>query len=217
MDKLVASREELRKLDAPVEDSIPAEDLKREYESAAHYSGQTLEALTCLQCRLENLSIGSTAQAAPSATVNTLLAPTTTPSQICGPRLPTLTIKPFHEHVCQWTSFLKQFNGSVYTNQTLTTTYKFHYLRNYLVGEAAAAIAGLPTTEACYESSIQLLKDSFGDKSRIIQRHFRILRELQDVASPSNTKLRRLYDCAQRSVRCLNVQDVLTSSFSAML
>lgn len=60
IDKLVASREELRKINAEVDDSIPLEELEREYETAAHYNDQTLETLTRLQCRLEDLGFGST-------------------------------------------------------------------------------------------------------------------------------------------------------------
>ncbi|XP_077564311.1 uncharacterized protein LOC144179743 [Haemaphysalis longicornis] len=218
LDKLMASREELSKIDAQVEDAVPVEELEREYESAAHYNDKTLEALTRLTYRLEELSVSSTAQPAPSAAINTPHAPTTVPSHITGPRLPTLTIKPFYGDMCQWTSFWEQFNGAVHTNQALTTTEKFHYPRNYLEGDAAAAIAGLPTTEACYESAIQQLQYRFGDKRRIVQRHFRNLRKLQHVTSLSEEReLRRLYDCVQLNVRCLNLLDVPTSSFAAML
>ncbi|XP_077564546.1 uncharacterized protein LOC144180011 [Haemaphysalis longicornis] len=217
LDKLMASREELSKIDAQVEDAVPVEELER-YESAARYNDQTIEALTRLTYRLEELSVSDTAQPAPSAAVSTPEAPTTVPSQISGPRLPTLTIKPFYGDVCQWTSFWEQFNGAVHTNQALTTTEKFKYLRNYLEGDAAAAIAGLPTTEACFESAIQQLQDKFGDKRRIVQRHFRNLRELQHVTSLSEEReLRRFYDCVQLNVRCLNLLDVPTSSFAAML
>ncbi|XP_037518346.1 uncharacterized protein LOC119395132 [Rhipicephalus sanguineus] len=210
IDKLVASRDELRKINADIEEVIPVEELEKEYESAANYDDQAL--------RLEDLSLGNTRQTSPSTTLNTPSAPTTAASQSFGPRLPTPTIKLFHGDLCQWTSFWERFNGVVHTNPTLSTTDKFHYLHNYLVGEAAAAIAGLPTTEACYESAIQLLKQRFGDKSRIVQQHFRALRELQPVTSPSDTReLRRLYDTVQLNVRCLNVLDVPTSSFSAML
>lgn len=166
LDKLMASREELSKIDAQVEDAVPVEELEREYESAARYNDQTLEALTRLTYRLEELGVSDTAQPAPSAAVSTPQAPTTVPSQISGPRLPMLTIQPFHGDVCSWTSFWEQFNGAVHTNRALTATDKFHYLRNCWSGEAAAAIAGLRTTEACYESAVQLLKDRF-DKSRI--------------------------------------------------
>ncbi|XP_077564716.1 uncharacterized protein LOC144180208 [Haemaphysalis longicornis] len=218
LDKLMASSEELSKIDAQVEDNVTVEELEREYESAAHYNDQTLKALTHLTYWLEELSISSTAQTVPSAAINTPHAPTTVPSQITGPRLPTLAIKPFYGDVCQWTSFWEQFNGAVRTNQALTITDKFHYLRNYLEGDAAAAIAGLPTTEACYESAIQQLQDRFGDKRRIIQRHFRMLRGLQHVPSASDTReLRSLYDSVQLNIRCLNVLDVPMSSFAAML
>ncbi|KAL1434934.1 hypothetical protein MTO96_011333 [Rhipicephalus appendiculatus] len=58
IDKLVASREELRKINAELEDVIPVEELETEYESEAHDDDQTLETLTRLRCRLEDLSIG---------------------------------------------------------------------------------------------------------------------------------------------------------------
>ncbi|KAL1466924.1 hypothetical protein MTO96_042409, partial [Rhipicephalus appendiculatus] len=57
IDKLVASRDELRKIIAELEDVIPVEELETEYESAAHYDDQTLDTLARLRCRLEDLSI----------------------------------------------------------------------------------------------------------------------------------------------------------------
>ncbi|KAH6944157.1 hypothetical protein HPB50_002088 [Hyalomma asiaticum] len=129
-----------------------------------------------------------------------------------------LTRKPFYGDLCQYTSFREQLSAPVYVNSTLNTTEKFYYLCDYLVGEAAAAIAGLPTTEACYESAIQLLKKRCGDKSRIVQQHFRAHRELQPVTSPSDTtKLRMVYDGFPVNVRSLNVLDVPTRNFAAML
>lgn len=111
-----------------------------------------------------------------------------------------------------------QFNEAVHRNPSLSTTDKFHYLRNYLIGEAEAVIAGLPTTEACYEGAIQLLKQRFRDKSRTVQPRFRSLRELPSVTSSLDTRgLCKLYDGIQMNVQCLNVLHVPTSSFSAML
>ncbi|KAH6943826.1 hypothetical protein HPB50_000120 [Hyalomma asiaticum] len=215
LDKLAVSRDELRKINAELEDVIPVEDLERECDSAANYDDQTLETLTRLRCRLEEISVSNMAQNPPSTTLSTPHAPTPFASQSFEPRLPTLTIKPFHGDVCQWTSFWEQFSAAVHSNSTLSTTDKFHYLHSYLVGEAAAVIAGLPMTEACYESVIQ---ERFGDKSRFVQQHFRALRELQPVRSPSDTrKLRMLYDGVQLNVRSLSVLDVPTSSSAAML
>ncbi|KAH7958678.1 hypothetical protein HPB49_004287 [Dermacentor silvarum] len=95
--KLVANRDELQEINAELEDVISVEDLEREYESAAHYDDQTLETLTRLRARLEDLSIGSTVQTPPSTTPNKPSAPTTVSSESFGPRLPTLSINPFHE------------------------------------------------------------------------------------------------------------------------
>ncbi|XP_077528263.1 uncharacterized protein LOC144139910 [Haemaphysalis longicornis] len=218
LNKLMASRKELSKIDAQVEDTVPVEELEREYESEAHYNDQTLEGLTRLTYRLEELGVSCMAQPDPSAAVSMPKGPTMVQSQISGPRLPMLTIQPFQGDLCSWMLFWEQFNGAVHINRALTATDKFHYLRNYLEGDAAAAIAGLPTTEACYESAIQQLHDRFGDKRRIVQRHFRNLRELQHVSSLlEERELGKHYDCIQLNVRCLNLRDVPMSSFAAML
>ncbi|XP_077550606.1 uncharacterized protein LOC144163744 [Haemaphysalis longicornis] len=185
LDNLMATRENQCKIDAQIEDAVPVEELEREYASAALYNDKTLEALTRLTEQLEELSVRGTTQPGPSAAINTPQAPAMVPSQISRPRLPMLTIQPFHGE---------------------------------LEGDAAAAIAGLPTTQACYESAIQQLQDRFGDKRRIVQRHLRMLRRLHHVPSASDTReLRSLYDGVQLNIRCLNVFDVPTSSFSAML
>ncbi|XP_075540101.1 uncharacterized protein LOC142575011 [Dermacentor variabilis] len=218
MDKLVASRDELRKINAELEDVIQVEDLERVYESAAHYDDQTLKTLRRLRGRLGDLSVGSTLETPSSTALNMPPTPTTVASQSFGPSLPMLTIKPFHGDVCQWTSFWEQFNGVVHANVALRKTDKFHYLRNYLVGEAATAIAGLLTTEACYQSAVQLLEQRFGDRSQIVQHHFSALCELQPVTSPSDTReLRGLYDVIQLNVRYINVLEVPTSCVAATL
>ncbi|KAH7964199.1 hypothetical protein HPB51_027561 [Rhipicephalus microplus] len=119
-----------------------------------------------------------------STTNNLPLAPTTAVSQKFESHFPALTIKLFHGDVRQWKPFRECFNEAVHTN----TTNKFQHLRNYLVGEAR-----LPTKDTCYEIAIQLLKQRVGDKSRIIQQHFRALREQPPVMSSSNTReLRKL-------------------------
>lgn len=100
----------------------------------------------------------------------------------------------------------------------LTTTDKFHYLRRCLTGDAAAAIAGLPTTEICYAEAITILQQRFGDQRRIERQHLNALRNLPHVASANDVRgLRNLYDTTQLNVRCLNSLNVPTSSFSAML
>lgn len=60
-------------------------------------------------------------------------------------------------------------------------------------GEGAAAMDSLLTTEECYESAIQLLKERFGDKNPIRQRYFRASHEMQHVKSASDTKYLRYF------------------------
>lgn len=106
----------------------------------------------------------------------------------------------------------------MHSNATLSETDKFHYLRNYLRGEAAAAIAGFATTSACYGNAVQLLKDRYGDKRQIEQHRLRALRDIRCVRLASDVQqLRNLYDQVQMNMRGLDALGVPTSSFSAML
>ncbi|KAH8019739.1 hypothetical protein HPB51_021562 [Rhipicephalus microplus] len=141
----------------------------------------------------------------------------TAASQSVGPRLPTLSIKLFNGDVCRWTSFWEQLNGAVHTNPTLSTTDKFHYLCNYVVGDTAAAITDYRRMRRAISAN-QMLKQRFRDKSKIKQWHFGALRELNHVTSPSDIRdLHRLYDTLQLNVQCLNALDVPTNSFAVML
>ncbi|XP_037502304.1 uncharacterized protein LOC119376594 [Rhipicephalus sanguineus] len=200
-----------------MEDHIPTEELASEYAAAADYEDQAVATLARLQCRIEDINNAQRAVDAgnPASTVH---APTNVGNAHIGPRLPRLEIKPFNGNIREWTAFWEQFEGTVHSNATLSETDKFHYLRNYLRGEAAAAIAGFATTSACYGNAVQLLKDRYGDKRQIEQHHLRALRDIRCVRLASDVQqLRTLYDQVQMNMRGLDALGVPTSSFSAML
>lgn len=135
-----------------------------------------------------------------------------------GPKIPKLELSTFEGELSNWLAFWEQFDGAIHKNPTLASTDKFHYLRRCLTGDAAAAIAGLPTTETCYAEAITILQQRFGDQRRVERQHLNALRNLPQVASAGDVKgLRNLYDTTQLNIRCLNSLKVPTSSFSAML
>ncbi|KAH6933575.1 hypothetical protein HPB50_016470 [Hyalomma asiaticum] len=130
-----------------MEDHIPTDELASEYTAAADYEDQALATLARLQCRIEDIN---NAQRGVDAGNSASTVHANVGNVNIGPRLPRLEIKPFNGNIRAWTAFWEQFEGTAHSNAILNETDKFHYLRNYLRGEAAAAVAGFATTSACY-------------------------------------------------------------------
>ncbi|XP_042147986.1 uncharacterized protein LOC121046466 [Ixodes scapularis] len=116
------------------------------------------------------------------------------------------------------TSATASFSGAVHSNDSITRSEKFHYLRTLVTGPAAAAIAGLQATEACYDDAIHILTQRFGDRRRIEQDHLAKLRSLPPVASAKDTRgLRRIYDHVQTNIRGLRGLGVGSSTYCTMM
>ena len=79
---------------------------------------------------------------------------------------------------------------------------KFSYLKAQLTGDASRAIAGFPLSNVNYEQAIKLLKERFGQPSKITSAH---MQALLDIASPINqlTSLQLFYDTMENHVRGL--------------
>lgn len=114
--------------------------------------------------------------------------------------------------------FWEQYYTTIHTNAALSTVEKHSYLRRYLAGEADSAVEGLPTTEACYNDAVKMVKRRFCDKRRIEQQHLTALRCLFNVKSATDTKGgRKLYDLTQLNVRGLTTLGVSSAGYSATL
>lgn len=95
---------------------------------------------------------------------------------------------------------------------------KFNYLRAALIGDGAAAIAGLQPTSECYDDAIDILQQRFGNQAALIQDHIDSLMNLTPVSSPRNVRaLRRMYDNIQAHLRGLKALGVGEESYCAML
>ncbi|KAH9360269.1 hypothetical protein HPB48_005721 [Haemaphysalis longicornis] len=135
-----------------------------------------------------------------------------------GPSLPKLAITPFCGYLCRWNEFWELFDQMINKNSGLSVCEKFHYLRLFLKGDAASAIGRLPTTEACYQDSLAMLKKRFGDCTRLEQEYFARLRMINPVRSSRDTSgLRKLSDQVSATNRGLETLGVKRSSFSSML
>ena len=63
------------------------------------------------------------------------------------------------------------YKSVVHEDRSLNAIIKFSYLRDLLEGSAAAAIAGLSTTESNYAAAIDLLQKRFSDSQVVISGH----------------------------------------------
>ena len=111
--------------------------------------------------------------------------------------LPTFTGNPLH-----WCTFWDSFEASVHSNSNLSGVQKFSYLQAQLVGDASRAIAGFPLTNNNYEQAVNLLKERFGQPSKIINAH---MQALLDLPSPCYqlSSLQLFYDSMENHVRGL--------------
>ena len=65
-------------------------------------------------------------------------------------RLPKLIIEKFYGDVSMWQEFWSQYETAIHNNDSLCKKKKFIYLKTYLTGPAAKAVAGLMLTDSNY-------------------------------------------------------------------
>ncbi|XP_040066343.1 uncharacterized protein LOC120839989 [Ixodes scapularis] len=196
LERLKANNRALQELNVEIEDHISEQDLVAEYTTVTEYDDEAIRMMALLDCKADSLrrkeqqaqATQMTTSATTSASATTDLGRNRT-NMTSGVKLPKL---------------LQTFNGE--------------YLRNHVTGPAAAAIAGLQATEACYDDAIEILTLRFGDKRRIEQNHLAKLRALPPVASAKDTKgLRKMYDHVQTNIRGLKGLGVRSATYCTMM
>ncbi|KAE8293762.1 hypothetical protein D5F01_LYC06696 [Larimichthys crocea] len=83
--------------------------------------------------------------------------PSGTPSRATV-TLPKLYINKYDREISMWQEFWDQFQTAIHENNELSKAEKFTYLKSYLVGPAARAIAGLKITERNYDDQREIRK-----------------------------------------------------------
>ena len=83
-------------------------------------------------------------------------------------RLPKLTLPTFNGDVQTWQTFWDSFESTVHQNINLTNVQRFSYLKSQLEGETARTIDGFAVTHTNYARAIDLLRERYGQKHKII-------------------------------------------------
>ena len=138
------------------------------------------------------------------------------------PKLPDLQIQKFNGDLEHYQEFMDAFTSTIDKNKKLDEVDKFRYLRMYLedVREGdgpKSLIEGFSTTADNYQSALQLIKETYGKKERIIMSHVSKLLNLEVKENLDKGSLRILFNKVQTHVRSLEVLGISSDQFSIFL
>ena len=185
--------------DALLEDVNHAADFR---EGARNYRVEAAERLRQLSAA-PGSSIASGAESASS----------TSTSEV---KLPKISLPSFSGDVLQWESFWDVFSATVHESDISSVT-KFSYLKSSLTGEAAQAIQGLALTAANYDTAVDILKERYGRKERLIFTH---INQLLSIVVPSKctlSSLKTLNDTLKGHTRALENLGINSEQYGVIL
>ncbi|XP_064475828.1 uncharacterized protein LOC135389726 [Ornithodoros turicata] len=212
--RLISNDTELRQINKDVEPLLKPDELEEEYPTIIAYEDEAHGAIAELRTRIAETQITE------QPTTQNPSVPTSSGAERprAGAKLPKLQLQCFAGELTRWQAFWEHYKTTIHDNTTLAKAEKFQYLRSLLRGSAASAIMGLQATESCYDDAIEILKERFGDRSRIEREHLSRLRSLPAVRSTGDVHgLRKLYDHVQNHVRGLRALGVSSESYASMM
>ncbi|XP_071179213.1 uncharacterized protein [Mytilus edulis] len=98
-------------------------------------------------------------------------------------RLPKLDLPNFNGDILKWQTFWYCFESSIHYNDTLTPIQKFNYLKAQLEGSAAQTVEGFALTNGNYKTAVNLLRDRFGQHSKMVHDY---MKALMNLPTPTN-------------------------------
>lgn len=102
-------------------------------------------------------------------------------------------------------------------NVDLTPVQKLQYLCTTLTGKAAACIQSLSTTDANYADAIDLLKNKFDCKRRVLLKHCDAIQAIPKLLKDSPEALGDLVDTVRQNLRSLKNLGIDTSSWDCII
>ncbi|CAK9826222.1 hypothetical protein ANTRET_LOCUS7949 [Anthophora retusa] len=148
---------------------------------------------------------------------NTTDSPAPTVSAPIAIKLPEMRLPTFDGKIENWASYFESFSSMIDQNADLTPLHKLQYLRSTLTGKAAACIESLGMTDANYADAIELLKEKFDCKRRILLKHCEAIIGLPKLTRDTPEALGDLVDIIRQNLRSLKNLEVNISSWDCML
>ena len=108
----------------------------------------------------------------------------------------------------EFPAFIDMFTALIDDNKDLPDVEKFHYLRKATTTgkRANRLVNAYPLCEKNYKIALQKLKEEFGDKRRLVSKHFNALLDYK-VTCHNWKDLQEFYDFIETKLRCLEVLD----------
>ena len=179
----------LRDFDDEILDLVTEEEIEPEIFDCEEKQVQIQSIITELESRQLTVSDTPSVALAQSA-----VASVSQNSSIDIVNLPKLHLSNFNGDPKKWQEWWDSFE-IIHKNPSISKVNKFGHLRTLLDGRAAAAVSGIQTTDANYDTAIEVLKERFAQKQMIINSHMEALMNLPNVSSVKDvTTLRKLVD-----------------------
>ncbi|CAI5682672.1 unnamed protein product [Oreochromis niloticus] len=215
LEMLSAKELSLYALDSEIERKTALDDLEMEIESAEEYKERIILSKSRARRiikRTEDCRERAAHQRVSDASSSHSSA------QRASVKLPKLIIHKYDGDASLWQEFWSQYEAVIHHNDALCKREKFTYLKTYLTGQAAKAVAGLMLTDENYDNAIELLQNRFGRKDVVISAHMSKLLNLTPVKKSSDVHaLRQLYDECEIQIRSLESLGVVSESYGSLL
>ena len=227
---------ELKESDKVILDDLTEKDadedaIDKELDDTQEYKEKISGALYVLEDALQKLTAnrqlppsqgsesqeGLIAQAAHSSDT-TLSSESSGGSRSINVKLPKLELSKFSGKVHEFQEFWDGFKSAIHENESLASVDKLKYLRSFLLEPAKSVIAGMPLTDASYNSAIELLKKRFGKPEEIQRAHINHFLHLPPVFNEKSVnRLRTLHDQIETHFRGLEALGVDKIKYSSIV
>ena len=118
----------------------------------------------------------------------------------------------FSGEISEW-----QYETAIHGNEGLSKTDKFSYLKSFLTGTAASAVAGLALSDDNYESAIEMLKRLSGRKDLVINAHMNKLLNMTPVKRATDVvSFHKLYDDCEMQVHSLDAMGIVSDTYGSL-
>ena len=129
--------------------------------------------------------------------------------------LPTMTLPRFNGNIEHYSEFIDSFEAAIRNHPEVEDVEKFILLKTHLDPPASQLLEGFSTNNDDYAEALQLVKDTYGNKSLL--RQLRISKLLTIERHDGQGSIRSIYNQVRTHIRSLESLDVITEQYSLFL
>ena len=215
---MINQTEEVKHLNEEILKAIKEDEIESEIMKSCDFIEETEEVLVIIDKFLKENTQSSFTTEGPKL-MNPSYSPSTGVSDNSKNKikLPELEIRKLSGNPGEWVTFWDSFQSAIDTNEQVTDTQKFQYLKMYVDKTAADTISGLQLTSSNYKQAIKLLTDLFASKQLIVSSYMNTLFKLSAVEVMDLTKLRYLLDQVESTIRSLQSVGITPESYESFV